>query len=224
MLVSTNAPPAAQAVPLAPAPPPAPVATPENSEPSTTLFVSVKKDTSNLFSKMEPEPALHAQKNANLAHKALCNALAVTQLSTELKVTTHWDTELVFADQAITLLPMEDVFNPTVNQINGALNVRLTLPCVSNAKPTSTESSNSPNTFVSALMVSTKQPTELVLLAQQDVPSAHQPPSATLVLPKPPTMETEHANALLELSLESPPTVSDTANNVFNTVMLATTD
>lgn len=224
MLVSTNALPAAQAVLLVQAPPLVPAAMPESSGPLTILFVFAKKDTSNLSSKTEPELALHAQKNANHALKAPWNALVATQLSTELKVTTHWVTEPAFADQATRLLPMEDVSNPTVNQTNGALNVKPTLLCVSNVKPMLTESLSSPNTFVSALMVSMKELTELVFLAQQDVPSALQLLSAMLVLSKPPATETELVNVPLELSSESLPMVSDTANNVSNTVMLATTD
>lgn len=37
------------------------------------------------------------------------------------------------------LLPMEDVFNPTVDLINGAHNAKMILPCVFNVKPMLTE-------------------------------------------------------------------------------------
>ena len=154
----------------------------------------------------------------------LWNAPLVTQPSTESKVMTPWVTELAFADPVITLLPTEDVSSPTAKLTNGAHNVKLTSPCASNAKPTSTESSSSQNTFAFVLMAFMKEPMEHVFLAHQDAPSVHRPLTATLASPKPPTMETEHADALSEPSSESPLTVSDTVNNVFNTAMFAITD
>ena len=136
MQVLINVPPAIQVALLAQVPPDAPAVILNCSESSTTLFVSVKKDTLNLFSKMELKSVPSAQLNARPVLKAPLNAQAATHLSTELKVMTHWDTELVSARRDIMLLLTEDVFNPTVNQTNGAHNVKPILPCVSNAKPT----------------------------------------------------------------------------------------
>ena len=65
---------------------------------------------------------------------------------------------------------------------------------------------------------------ELARPAQMVVPSAHLPPSVMPVSFKPPTTETEHAHVLLELSSESLQTLSDCANNVFNTATSATMD
>ena len=136
MLELTNVPLAAQAVPLVQAPPLVPLVMPEDSESSTILFVSVKMDTSNLSSKMEPESAPNAHQNAELALKVPLNAQVVMPMLTELKVTTPWATEHVSAGLVTTLLPMEDVFNPTANQTNGVHNVRLISLFVSNVKPT----------------------------------------------------------------------------------------
>ena len=56
-----------------------------------------------------------------------------------------------------------------------------------------------------------------------DAPSAHQLQNVTPAWLKPPAMETVHANALLELSLELRQMESDIVNNVFNTVTSAIT-
>ena len=83
-------------------------------------------DTSNLFSKILPESAPHAHQNAEPALKVPLNAQVVMPMLTELKVTTHWAAEHVFAGLGTVLLPMGDAFNPTVSQTNGVHNVRLT--------------------------------------------------------------------------------------------------
>ncbi len=142
---------------------------------------------------------------------------------TELKVTTHWAVEHVFAGLDTVLLPMADVFNPTVNQTNGVHNVRLTSLFVSNVKPTLTESSSSQNIYAFALMDSMKIQMEHANPALLDAPSVHQLRNVMLVWLKLPAMETVHANALLELSLELRQMESDIANNVFNTVTSAIT-
>ena len=127
----------------------------------------------------------------------------------------------MFAGLDTVLLPMADVFNPTVNQTNGVHNVKLTLLFVSNAKPTLTESSSSQNIFVFALTDSTKIPMEHANPALLDAPSAHLLPNVMPVWLRLQAMETVHANALLELSLELQQMELDIANNVFNTVTSA---
>ena len=82
MLVSTtleltNVPLAAQAVPLVQTPPLVSHVMPPNPESSEALFVSVKMDTSNLSTKMEPESAPSAHQNVKLALKVPLNAEVV---------------------------------------------------------------------------------------------------------------------------------------------------
>jgi len=185
--------------------------------------VCARKDTSNLSLKMEPEFAPSALRNANHALKVQLNAQVVMLASTELKVMILWAAEHASAGLDIVQLLREDVFNQTANQTNGVPNARLILRFVFNAKPTSTESSSSQNTFVFALMDSLKMPMEHARLALTDVPNAHQQPNATLVWLKLPTTETEHAIAQLEHSLELLQTESDTANHAFNIATSAQT-
>lgn len=73
----TNVPLAAQVVPHVQVLPLVHLVKLQNSDPSTTLFVSAKKDTSNLFSKTEPEFAPSVHQNARLALKVPLNAQVV---------------------------------------------------------------------------------------------------------------------------------------------------
>lgn len=116
------------------------------------------------------------------------------------------------------------VFNLTVNLTNIAVNVKLISHCVFNAKLMLTELSNFQNIFVFVLMDSMKELMELANHAQVDVLSVHLPLNVTHVLLKLLTIMTEHATVLLEHSSKSLPTVSDIANNVFNTVINVQTD
>lgn len=64
------------------------LATPENSEPSKTVFVFVKMDTLNLSTKTTPENANHAPTSVRLVYRVPPNVLHATQQSTESKVMT----------------------------------------------------------------------------------------------------------------------------------------
>jgi hypothetical protein len=77
MLELTNVPLAAQTVLLVQAPLLVSLVMPANSEPLEALFVSVKMDTSNLSTKMEPESAPSAHQNVKLALKVPLNAIVV---------------------------------------------------------------------------------------------------------------------------------------------------
>jgi hypothetical protein len=86
----------------------------------------------------------------------------------------------VSARLATSLLPMEDVSNPTVKLTNGVQNARMISLFVANVKSMQTESLSSHNTIVSALTDSTKLPINAIN-ALADVLSAHQPPIALAV-------------------------------------------
>lgn len=139
MLELTNVLYATQAVPLAQVLLPVLLVMLENSELLRIQFVSVKMDTLNLFTKMELKSVLNVLQNVRPVHKVPSNVLHVTQPSTELKVMTHWEEELVFAKPVITLYPMDHVSNQTVNQTNIAVNVNQILLSVFNVKPMPTE-------------------------------------------------------------------------------------
>lgn len=224
MLESTNVLYATQAVPLALVLLPVLLVMLENSELLRIQFVSVKMDTLNLFTKTEPKSVPNALQNVRPVHKVPLNVLHVTHPSTELKVMTHWEEELVFAKLVITLYPMDHVSNQTVNQTNIAVNVNLILLSVSNVKPMPTELSNSQNTFVFALTDSMKLPMEHANHAMTVVPSVRHQQNVTVVLLKPPTTMMEPADVLLVLSSKFQPTESDIAHNVSNIVTNVQTD
>lgn len=206
MLELINVPYVIQAVPLAQVLLPVLLVMLENSELLKTQFVSVKMDTLNLFMKMELKPVLNVLLNVRLVHKVLLNVLHATQLSTELKVMTHWEEELVFVKPVIMPYLMDHVSNQTVNLTNIAVNVNLILLFVSNVKPTLTESSNSQNIFVFVLMDSMKLLMEPVNHVMTVVLSAHHQLSVTAVLLKLLTMVTEPVNVPLEHSSKFQPT------------------
>ncbi len=95
---------------------------------------------------------------------------------------------------------MDHASNQTVNLTSTAVNAKLTSLSVFNVKPTLTELSNSQNTFVSAPMDSSKEPTEHASHAAKDVQNVHQHQNARTVSLKPPTTTTVPANALQEHS------------------------
>lgn len=218
MLELTNVLYATQAVPLAQVLLPVLLVMLENSELLRIQFVSVKMDTLNLFTKMELKSVLNVLQNVRPVHKVPSNVLHVTQPSTELKVMTHWEEELVFAKPVITLYPMDHVFNQIVNQTNIAVNVNLILLFVFNVKPMPTELSNSQNTFVFALTDSMKLPMKHANHVMMVVPSVHHQQNVTAVLLKPPITMTEPADVLLVLSSKFQPTESDIVHNVSNIV------
>ena len=117
------------------------------------------------------------------------------------------------------LLLTEDVFNQTVNLINGAHNVKPILLYVFNVKLTLTELSSSQNIFVFVLMVSIKLLMELVNNVQMDVLNVHLQPIVLLVLLKLHQITMEPVNVLKEPISVLQPTVLDIANNVFNIVI-----
>lgn len=168
--------------------------------------MSVKKDISNLSSKIQPKFVPNVHLNARPVLKVLPNVPHVTLQSTELKVMTHWEEEPVSVKLVIMPYQMDHVFNPTVNPTNIAVNVKPILPFVSNVMLMPTELSNFQNTSVFVLMDSMKESMELVSHAVKVVPSVHLQLNVTAVLLKPLTTVMEHANAQLEHSSKSQPT------------------
>lgn len=89
--------------------------------------------------KTEPRSVPSVLLNARPAPKVPSNVPHATHPSTELKVMTHWATELVSARLVTTLWLMAHASNPTVNLTSTAVNAKPTSLSVFNVKPTPTE-------------------------------------------------------------------------------------